>query len=163
MPLTGTAFHFGDGVTTDDILPGRYLDRASHEVAAFAMAGVDPEFARKVKPGDFIVAGRNFGAGSGRESAPAALKGAGVAAVIAVSFSRLFFRNCVNLGLPPLIVDDTADLREGDQLTVDLERRTIHSGRTGTTRPIRNLTGISQQILQAGGIMPFVRQLKRRS
>ena len=109
MLLEGRAFCFGNQVTTDDILPGRYLDRRADEVAQFAMAGVDPTFAARVRPGDFVVAGANFGAGSGRESAPAALKGAGVAAVVASSFSRLFFRNCINLGLPPVLIDETAD------------------------------------------------------
>lgn len=156
--LEGRAWCFGANVTTDEILPGRYLDRSGDEVAAYAMAGADPGFAARVRPGDFVVAGHGFGAGSGRESAPAALKGAGVAAVVAPSFGRLFFRNCINLGLPAVLVDDTSDIVAGDWLTIELVARTLFHARSGTTRPIRNLTGTSRAILDAGGIVPFTKQ-----
>jgi len=156
-PLRGNAWVFGGGVTTDDILPGKYLDRANEEVGQFAMSGIDPEFAKKVRPGDFVVAGHNFGAGSGRESAPIALMRAGIAAVVALGYSRLFFRNCINLGLPVAIVDAIDGIATGDGLTFDLEARTVVHDRTRASLPVRNLTGTSFSVLQAGGIVAFTK------
>jgi 3-isopropylmalate/(R)-2-methylmalate dehydratase small subunit len=156
--LEGRAVCFGAHVTTDEILPGRYLDRGADEVAQYAMAGADPGFAARVRPGDIIVAGADFGAGSGRESAPVALKGAGIAAVVAPGFGRLFFRNCINLGLPAVIVDDVAGIVDGDALTIDIGARTVFHAPSGTTRPIRNLTGISREVLEASGIVSFTKR-----
>ncbi|MGZ7049342.1 MAG: LeuD/DmdB family oxidoreductase small subunit, partial [Methanobacterium sp.] len=99
--MKGKAWKFGDDVDTDQILPGRYLVlRDEKDLAACAMEGCDPDFAKNVKPGDIIVGGRNFGCGSSREHAPIAIKGAGIAAVVAESFARIFYRNSINLGLP---------------------------------------------------------------
>lgn len=154
----GHAWIFPENVTTDDILPGRYLDRANDEVGQFAMAGIDPDFVTKVQPGDFIVAGPNFGSGSGRESAPIAIKSAGVAAVIAPSFGRVFFRNSINIGLPAAIIESVDQIQEGDQLVVNLEARTVTNKRSGQVTPISNLTGISLEILQAGGIVSYTKQ-----
>lgn len=160
--LRGRAWVFPGAITTDDILPGKYLDRSNDEVAQFVLSGISPDFARDVQAGDFIVGGGNFGAGSGRESAPYAIRNAGVAAVIAPSFGRVFFRNCINIGLPAVIVDDIAGIDAGDHLTLDLERRLLtverRDSRTGSARPVRNLTGISREILAAGGIVPYTKQ-----
>lgn len=153
--LRGRAWVFGPGITTDDILPGQYLDRSNDEVAAFVMAGRDPELAGKIQPGDFLVAGANFGAGSGRESAPYAIRNAGIAAIIAPSFGRVFFRNAINIGLPPIIVDHVDGIATGDLLTVDFERRIVTGERDDEAREIRNLTGISLDILRAGGIVSY--------
>ncbi len=158
----GRAWLFPANVTTDDILPGKYLDRANDEVGGFAMAGIDPDFVKKIKPGDFIVAGPNFGSGSGRETAPIALKLAGLAAIIAPSFARVFFRNSINIGLPPAIIESVEHIQAGDQLLIDLEARTITNKRSGQVSPILNLTGISQEILQAGGIVPFTKRRQAR-
>jgi 3-isopropylmalate/(R)-2-methylmalate dehydratase small subunit len=155
--LRGRAFLFGADVTTDDILPGRYLDRSNDEAGAFAMAGLDPDFTRKVSPGDFIVAGQNFGAGSGRENAPAAILGAGIAAVIAPSFARLFYRNAINLGLPAVMVDSVSGIREGDWLELDLEARRLSLPAPRQYRVVLNLTGTSREILEAGGIVAYSR------
>jgi 3-isopropylmalate dehydratase small subunit len=154
----GKAWVFGENVTTDDILPGKYLDRANHEVGALAMSGIDSEFATKVAKGDFIVAGPNFGMGSGRESAPMAIKLAGIAAVIAPSYSRLFYRNAINLGLAAVMVDDVSDIAPGDPLVLDLAQRVVKCGRTDRVLPIRNLTGTSLAILEAGGIVPYTKK-----
>lgn len=155
--LRGRAFVFGADVTTEDILPGRYLDRSNEEAGAFAMAGLDPGFTGKVEPGDLIVAGDNFGAGSGRESAPAAILGAGVAAVIAPSFARLFYRNAINMGLPAVIVASVSDIRQDDRLELDLEALwlSLPSGRPG--QAVLNLSGTSREILEAGGIVAYTR------
>jgi 3-isopropylmalate/(R)-2-methylmalate dehydratase small subunit len=155
-PTTGRVFRFGDNVTTDDILPGRYLDRAADEVGAFAMAGVDATFASRVRPGDVVVAGENFGVGSGRESAPMALKRAGIAAVIAPSFARLFYRNAINLGLPALLVS-TDVIAEGDVLEIDVDRELVARPADGCAWRVENLGGTARAILEAGGIVPFTR------
>lgn len=159
---TGRVWRFGSNVTTDDILPGQYLDRKNDEVGQFAMAGIDPDFARRVQPGDIVVAGENFGAGSGRETAVFALQQVGVRVVVAESFARIFFRNAINNGLIPVIVDSTAGIEAGHQLQVDIAARVVVNMTTGETQPIRNLTGISRDILDAGGIIPFTeRRLAR--
>ena len=155
--MRGRAFVFGADVTTDDILPGRYLDRSNDEAGAFAMAGLDPDFATKVARGDFIVAEHNFGTGSGRENAPGALLAAGVAAVIAPSFARLFYRNAINMGLPAVIVDSVSDIREGDWLELDLAERRLSLPAGGRGRAVQNLTGTSRAILEAGGIVAYTR------
>lgn len=153
--LEGSAWVFGDHVTTDDIYPGRYLERPLDEAGRYAMSGLDEHFAARVRRGDFVVAGVNFGAGSSREAAVAALQEAGVAAVIARSFGRIFFRNAINNGLPAIIVPDTSGIETGDRLRVDLNTRQVTVLRTGTRLPILNLTGTSLAILRAGGIVPF--------
>ncbi len=155
--IRGAAWTFGANVTTDDILPGKYLDRANDEVGQFAMAGIDPTFAARVRPGDIVVAGANFGMGSGRESAPLALKLAGIAAIIAPSYSRIFYRNAINLGLPAIMVDRVEAVLEGDELVVDLDARIVVNLRTEARFAVQNLTGIAREILDAGGIVPFTR------
>ncbi len=153
--LEGHAWVFGDHVTTDDIYPGRYLERPLEEAGRYAMAGVDEGFAARIRPGDFVVAGMNFGAGSSREAAVVALKQAGVAAVIARSFGRIFFRNAINNGLPAVMVRDTSGIQTGDRLRVDLSGRRVTVLRTGEALEVLNLTGISLDILRAGGIIPY--------
>ena len=124
--LKGTAFKFGDSVSTDHIIPGRYAYLRSNlpELAKHAMEDVDPTFINRVKPGDFVVGGNNFGLGSSREHAPLVLKMAGVRAILAKSVARIFFRNAINLGLPVLICD-TDRINEGDELEIDLGNGTI--------------------------------------
>jgi 3-isopropylmalate dehydratase small subunit len=151
----GRAWIFGDHVNTDQILPGKYLDRPLEDVGQYAMAGLDEAFPRRVQLGDFVVAGVNFGCGSSREAAVMALKQAGVAAVLARSFGRIFFRNAINNGFPAASVADTSRISGGDRLRLDLDARMATNLRTGEAMPLRSLTGISQQILEAGGIVPF--------
>lgn len=153
----GRAWVFGPNVTTDDILPGRYLQCSNDEVGAYVMAGIDPTLAERMSPGDVLVGGANFGTGSGRESAPFAIAHAGFAAVVAPSFGRVFFRNCINIGLPAIVIDSVEDIRTGDTLTVDLSARSVTDASTGVSYMIRNLTGISLEILRAGGIVPFTK------
>ncbi|HOO54905.1 MAG TPA: 3-isopropylmalate dehydratase, partial [Methanothrix sp.] len=117
--IRGKAWVFGDDVDTDVIIPGPYLRTKNiKELACHAMEGLDPDFAKNVKPGDVIVAGKNFGCGSSREQAPLALREAGVACVVAKSFARIFYRNAINVGLP--VVEADVECREGDEVEVDL-------------------------------------------
>ena len=154
----GTAWTFGDDITTDDILPGQYLDHKNDEVGAFALAGIDPSFAKRVCPGDIIVAGKNFGVGSGRETAVFAIQQAGIPVIVAESFARLFFRNAINNGLLPVMISSTRGIETGHRLRVDIIGRTVTNLVTGEQWPILNLTGISLDILRAGGIIPFIEQ-----
>lgn len=159
----GQAWVFGDHVNTDQILPGAYLDRPMEEVGAYAMAGLDPSFPGRVAPGDFVVAGVNFGCGSSREAAVMALKQAGIAAVIARSFGRIFFRNAINNGFPAAIVPDTSRILQGDRLRLDIGTATLTNLRTNETVRLQSLTGTSLEILEAGGIVPFtLRRLEQR-
>ncbi|WP_440947245.1 homoaconitase small subunit [Methanosarcina sp. T3] len=118
-PIIGRVWKFGDDIDTDVIIPGKYLRTKDMQIfAAHAMEGVDPEFTKKAKPGDIIVAGENFGCGSSREQAPLAIKHAGIACVVAKSFARIFFRNAINVGLPLMEAD--IECQEGDEIEVDL-------------------------------------------
>ncbi len=153
--LEGQAWVFGDHVNTDQILPGRYLDRPMEEVGRYALAGLDETFPDRVRPGDFVVAGLNFGCGSSREAAVMALKQVGVAAVIARSFARIFFRNAVNNGFPAAIITDVSGIQPTDRIRLDLASRTVTNLRTGQVLPVENLTGTSQAILQHGGIVAY--------
>jgi methanogen homoaconitase small subunit len=118
-PIKGRVWKFGNDIDTDVIIPGKYLRTKDMQVfASHAMEGIDPEFSKKVKPGDIIVAGYNFGCGSSREQAPLALKHAGIACIVAKSFARIFFRNAINVGLPLMEAD--IECEEGDEIEVDL-------------------------------------------
>jgi len=160
MRMAGTAWRYGDNVDTDVIIPARYLNvSAPEELARHCMEDVDPDFANAVQPGDIIVAGENFGCGSSREHAPLAIKGAGVACVVAKSFARIFYRNSINIGLPilecPEAVEET---EEGDQLTVDLKAGTITNERTGRTYRTSPFPAFIMGIIQAGGLVPYTQR-----
>jgi 3-isopropylmalate/(R)-2-methylmalate dehydratase small subunit len=156
--MTGTAWVFRDNVNTDEIIPARYLNISEDaELAKHCMEDIDPEFVTRVKPGDILVAGMNFGCGSSREHAPRAIKAAGVAAVIARSFARIFFRNAINMGLPIVECPEAVeDVRAGHRLTVDLAASTITNETTGRTFRFEPFPPEMQAIIQAGGLMNFV-------
>ncbi|MFW6158747.1 MAG: 3-isopropylmalate dehydratase small subunit [Planctomycetota bacterium] len=158
--MKGKAWTFGDDVNTDEIIPARYLNTIDRdELAAHCMEDADPDFAGKVEAGDLIVAGRNFGCGSSREHAPIAIKAAGVSCVIARSFARIFFRNAINIGLPILPCPEAADdIRAGDELEVDLAAGTIRNVTRGRDYAAPPFPGQMRQIIDAGGLMNFVKQ-----
>ena len=121
MIVQGRAWKLGDNLDTDQLVPGRYLTLTEpNELAVHCLEDTVPEFRTSVKPGDIIVAGENFGCGSSREHAPIALKALGISCVIARSFARIFFRNCINTGLPALTIPEAEAIRDGDELCVDL-------------------------------------------
>jgi 3-isopropylmalate/(R)-2-methylmalate dehydratase small subunit len=160
MLISGQVWKYGDNVDTDAIIPARYLNISSPaELAGHCMEDMDAEFAGAVQPGDIVVAGDNFGCGSSREHAPLALRGAGVAGVVAKSFARIFYRNAINVGLPilecPAAVEEA---EQGDQLTVDLSAGTITNQRTGHTHPTSPFPASIMGIIQAGGLVPFTRK-----
>ncbi|HUX02108.1 MAG TPA: 3-isopropylmalate dehydratase small subunit [Phycisphaerae bacterium] len=163
--LKGRVHVFGDDVNTDEIIPARYLNTTDPaELAKHCMEDADPEFVRKMRPGDLIVAGENFGCGSSREHAPIALKAAGVACVVARSFARIFFRNAINTGLAIIACPEAAaDTSPGDELELDLAAGRIRNLTTGRAFTFPPFTKEIQAIIAAGGLMPFVKaQMKSR-
>jgi len=157
--LKGKAIKFGDDISTDHICPGRYFHLRSNlpELAKHAMEDADPDFACKVKPGDFIVAGANFGLGSSREHAAVVIKMSGVCAVLAKSAARIFFRNAINIGLPVLICD-TDRINDGDELEVDLENSTVRDLTNGAELKFGNFPQVMLKILEAGGLIPYIKR-----
>lgn len=157
--LRGRAFRFGDDVSTDLITPGRYLHLRNNlpELAKHAMEDADATFTARVTPGDFVVAGKNFGMGSSREHAPLVLKLNGVSAVIAKSCARIFFRNAINLGLPVLLCD-TDRISDGDVLRVSLRGSYLIDESTGERIGTSQLSPTMLRILGEGGLKPFIRR-----
>ena len=149
----GKIFKFYKDVDTDQIIASQYLLFPTiEEMKSHTFESLDPEFAQKVAPGDFVVADENFGCGSSREQAPSVLKAVGVKAVIAKSFARIFYRNSINIGLPVIICKDLYDaVAEGDELELDMEAGTITSG--GKTFSCTKLPDNLQQILNQGGLI----------
>jgi len=153
--IKGRVWIFGDDVDTDVIIPGRYLrTRDRHLWAEHVMEGLDPQFASRVGKGDIIVAGENFGSGSSREQAPVALKEAGVAAVVARSFARIFYRNAINVGLP--LIEAAPLCREGDLVEVDLQAGTVRVGER--VYQGGRLPRFLMEILEDGGLVAHRRR-----
>jgi 3-isopropylmalate/(R)-2-methylmalate dehydratase small subunit len=156
--LRGRAHRYGDHIDTDVIIPARYCHAVDPAVLGrHCLEDLDPAFVGRVRSGDLLVAGENFGCGSSREHAPVALRGAGVAAVIARSFARIFFRNAINLGLPILVAPDAVEaIRDGDEVEVDLARGTIRVGeRTFQAQPFPEAL---QAIIRDGGLIPHLQR-----
>jgi 3-isopropylmalate/(R)-2-methylmalate dehydratase small subunit len=157
--LRGKALKFGDDISTDLIQPGRYNYLRSNlpELSKHVLEDADPTFASKVKKGDFIVAGKNFGLGSSREHAPVILKLAGVSAVLAKSVARIFFRNAINVGLPVLICD-TDRINDGDELDIDLASGTIADLTNGAKLASGKIPDVMLKILSEGGLVPYIKK-----
>jgi len=164
MSAGGRAWKFGDNVDTDVIIPARYLNTFDPEtLAAHCLEGIDPGFARRVEAGDVVVAGENFGCGSSREHAPAALKAAGVSAIIAASFARIFYRNAVNIGLPILECPEAAgEIAAGDRIEIDFQSGRIKNPGRGREYRAAPFPPFLLEIIQAGGLIPRVRFLSVR-
>jgi len=159
----GRVWKYGDNVNTDVIFPGKYTYSIlePEEMARHALEDLDPGFAQKVKPGDVIVAGRNFGCGSSREQAATCLKYAGIQAVVAKSFARIFFRNAINQGLPALQSEEAVDsIEDGEKIEIDFDRGSIKTARGDFTFPLfpESVMGI----LLAGGLIPYTKKKLER-
>lgn len=155
--LKGKALKFGDGISTDLIIPGRYAHLRSNlpELAKHVMEDADPSFAEEVKPGDFIVAGKNFGLGSSREHAPLVIKMSKVSAVLAKSVARIFFRNAINQGLPVLICD-TDKIDAGDEIEVNLTTGVVANLTSGAQLAFSRIPQVMLDILGEGGLIPYI-------
>ncbi len=156
--LTGRVWKFGDDISTDHIIAGRYLTSTDPRVLAeHVMENVDPAFVKKIRPGDIVVAATNFGCGSSREQAPLALKASGISCVVATSFARIFFRNSINIGFPVVECPGLHDrVKEGDTITLDVAAGHVALA-TGEKLPFRPLPPNILEILNAGGLVPKLR------
>lgn len=154
MILKGKAWKFGDSISTDHIAPGRYFHLRTNlpELAKHVLEDANPDFASRMAPGDFVVAGRNFGLGSSREHAPRIIRIAGVNAVLAQSFARIFFRNSINVGLPVLEID-TSGIEQGDELEIDLGAGTVRNVTRNETLAFAPLPPVMVKILDDGGLV----------
>ena len=161
--MKGKAWKFGNNIDTDLIIPARYLNTSDPvELAQYAMMDADSEWADKMSKGDFIVAGDNFGCGSSREHAPIALKAAGVAAIIAKSFARIFYRNAINIGLPILESPEAAEeIKEGDELEVDLAAGEIKNLTAGRTYQAQPFPEFMRKIIDQGGLINYLKSKKK--
>ncbi len=160
MILKGRTWKFGDNIDTDAIIPARYLNTSDpYELARHVMEDADRDFPRKVKGGDIIVAGRNFGCGSSREHAPMAIKAAGIQAVVAKSFARIFYRNAFNIGLPIFESEEASErINEGDEIEIDADRGIIKNLSKGEEYHARPIPSFMQELISAGGLIEWTRK-----
>ena len=158
--ISGKAWVFGDDINTDLIIPARYLNTTNRmELASHLMEDEDGEFANRVNSGDIIVAGKNFGCGSSREHAPIAIQSAGIGAVIAESYARIFFRNAINIGLPILeSAKATEDIKTGDSVQVDLDKGLIMNKTKNTQYNATIFPEFMQKLIESGGLMAWVKK-----
>ncbi len=158
--LKGKAFVYGPNIDTDQIYPGRFLDLTDpDQVGKHALEGADPNFVKEVQPGDLIVASTNFGCGSSREHAAVTLKAAGVGAILADSFGRIFYRNVINLGVPLIVCPGISEIvKRGDVLQVDMASGKVTNETTGATVQAQPLSDYVMNILESGGIKPLIKK-----
>jgi 3-isopropylmalate/(R)-2-methylmalate dehydratase small subunit len=159
MIIRGKAWKFGDDISTDHIIPGRFYHLRSNleELTKHIFDDVSPNFAQRIARGDIIVAGKNFGLGSSREHAPLTIKLAGIDAVVAESFARIFYRNAINVGLAAIICPAT-DINEGDEVEIKVDEGILTDKTTGTEKRFSPLPDIMRQILNEGGLDNYIRK-----
>jgi 3-isopropylmalate/(R)-2-methylmalate dehydratase small subunit len=156
--INGRAWIFGDDVNTDVMAPGLYFKSPMSEMAKHCMETMDPDFAPKVRPGDIVVAGSNFGIGSAREQAAMALQHLGVGAVLAQSFGRIFYRNALNFGIPAIIFPAATEISAGDELRIDPVHGDIENRTTGVVYSVNGLPEHLMAMVEAGGLMPYLKK-----
>jgi len=157
--LQGKVWKFGDNIDTDLIIAARYLNTSvPSELAKYVMEDADPEFSSKMSEGDIIVAGENFGCGSSREHAPIALKEAGISAVIAPTFARIFYRNAFNMGLPIFELEESAEINEGDTVKVDMAKGEVINISQAKIYKFTPIPKFMQKLVDAGGLIAFAKQ-----
>jgi 3-isopropylmalate/(R)-2-methylmalate dehydratase small subunit len=156
--ITGKVWNFGANIDTDVIIAARYLNSSDPEhLAKYVMEDADPEFPKKLQRGDIIVSGENFGCGSSREHAPIALKAAGVAAVVAPSFARIFYRNAFNMGLPIFELPESLEIKEGEEISIDLDNGKITNNTTNKTYDFIAIPPFMQELIAAGGLINYAK------
>ncbi|MCR4851366.1 MAG: 3-isopropylmalate dehydratase small subunit [Lachnospiraceae bacterium] len=156
----GTVFKYGDNVDTDVIIPARYLNSSDpNELSTHCMEDIDKEFVSKVKKGDIIVAGKNFGCGSSREHAPISIKASGVSCVIAETFARIFYRNSINIGMPIIECPEASkEIEQGDDVEIDFNTGIIKDITKGTTYQGQSFPEFMQKIIDAGGLVNYINE-----
>ena len=165
MKFQGKAVKYGDNVDTDVIIPARYLNISDkHELALHAMEDIDPDFTKKVCPGDILVAGENFGCGSSREHAPLVLKESGISCIIARSFARIFYRNAINIGHPVIECPAAADaISQGHSVTVDTDAGRIYDNTQSAAFSFPPMPGFIKSIVDAGGLMESIKAQENKA
>ena len=162
--ISGKVWCFGDNIDTDLIIAARYLNTSDpKELAKHVMEDADPEFVSKMKEGDIIVAGENFGCGSSREHAPIALKAAGVNAVIAPTFARIFYRNAFNMGLPIFELKEAEEINEGDVVRIDMNAGEVINVTQAKTYQFSSIPDFMQELVNAGGLIEFAKEEIRKA
>ena len=157
--MQGKVWKFGDNVDTDLIIAARYLNTSEpSELARYVMEDADPAFVSKMSPGDIIVAGENFGCGSSREHAPIALKAAGIAAVIAPTFARIFYRNAFNMGLPIFALPEAGEIAEGDVVRIDMRSGEVINETQQKRYKFTPIPAFMQELVDAGGLIAFAQK-----
>lgn len=160
MIIKGKAWKFGDDISTDHIIPGRFYHLRSHleELTTHVFDDIAPGFSQKISKGDVIVAGKNFGLGSSREHAPLIIKMAGIDAIVAESFARIFYRNAINVGLAAIICTASGDVAEGDQLEIRLDEGMLIDKTSGDKKVFSPLPAIMRDILNEGGLDHYIKK-----
>jgi len=162
MIFEGKVHKFGDNINTDDIIAAKYLNSQDPDyLGKHCMENIMPDFSKKVKSGDIIVAGKNFGCGSSREHAPLAIKGCKVSVVIAKSFARIFYRNAINIGLPILILKETDRIEEGDFLKVDLSEGKVFNLSKNEEYSCESFPSFMQEIIKSGGLVKWIKERRK--
>ena len=157
--ITGKVWNFGANIDTDVIIAARYLNSSDPQhLAKYVMEDADPEFPNKLGKGDIIVAGENFGCGSSREHAPIALKAAGVAAVVAPSFARIFYRNAFNMGLPIFELPESLEIKEGEEISIDFDAGTIVNNTTNKSYKFTAIPPFMQALIASGGLINYAKE-----
>ena len=157
--ITGKVWNFGANVDTDIIIAARYLNSSDPEhLAKYIMEDADPDFPSKINRGDIIVAGENFGCGSSREHAPIALKAAGIAAVVAPSFARIFYRNSFNMGLPIFELPESLEIKEGEKISIDLDNGKITNLTTKKVYEFKAIPEFMQELIATGGLINYAKK-----
>lgn len=157
--ITGKVWNFGANIDTDIIIAARYLNSSEPEhLAKYVMEDADPDFPKKLQKGDIIVAGENFGCGSSREHAPIALKAAGVAAVVAPSFARIFYRNAFNMGLPIFELPEALETKENDEISIDLDNGKIINNTTNKSYEFIPIPEFMQELISVGGLINYAKE-----
>ena len=156
--IRGRALKFGDNINTDVISPPQYMELSIAEAAPYAMSALDPGFAAKVRPGDILVAGLNFGSGSSRETSPLTLQYLGISAIVATFFARIFYRNAINLGIPVIECQDSGRIQDQDVIELDLEAGLIRNLTRAESCPCSRLPPHIFELVRAGGLVPYLKQ-----
>lgn len=164
MVVEGRVWKFGDHVNTDVIIPARHLNTLDEtELSKYCFSGIREDFPKDVQQGDILVAGRNFGCGSSREHAPLAIKGAGISAIVAESFARIFYRNSFNVGLPALqCIQAARGLKEGDRISMELISGRIYNYTSGKGYKATPVPEFLREMVEAGGLVQYMRKMKRQ-
>jgi 3-isopropylmalate/(R)-2-methylmalate dehydratase small subunit len=157
MKIKGKVHKFGNNINTDEIIPAKFLNISdARELGSHCMEGIVPGFAKRIKKGDIIVGGKNFGCGSSREHAPVSIKACGVSSVIAESFARIFYRNAINIGLPILECKQAGKIKKNNLLEINLNRGIIRNLTKGQTYRAMSFPKFMQELIAAGGLMQWV-------